>query len=308
MSATRPRLLRLVATADQPRLVEVVLSLLHRAFPEWPLANADARRAVIAGAVRVNNRIVNRPGAPVRRGDRVVVAADSSKLARARRSHVGSIAVLYADAHIVAVDKPAGLPTHATADARRPNLVQMLARQLAVTEPSLGVHQRLDAGTSGIVMFGLTPAANRGLSAAFAGREVEKVYLAVVDARARRDFSAGHAWVSSAPLEQGGSGRKGRRIEASASGQAAETAFIVRVRHGPLALVEARPRTGRQHQIRAHLAGERAPILGDVRYNGPPRSRLHLHAWRLRLPHPVTQVPLDLEAPAPENWIEGRFS
>jgi 23S rRNA pseudouridine1911/1915/1917 synthase len=75
-----------------------------------------------------------------------------------------------------------------------------------------------------------------------------------------------------------------------------------------MAVIEARPLTGRQHQIRAHLAGEKAPILGDLRYGGPQAGRLHLHAWRIRLPHPVSGVPLDVEAPAPENWIEGRFS
>jgi 23S rRNA pseudouridine1911/1915/1917 synthase len=302
------RLLRLVATADDLRLVDVVFDLLRDAFPHLPLANADARRTVIAGAVRVNNRVVTRPATPVRRGARVAVAADPSKLARARRRQVDNCVVIYQDAHVVAVDKPAGLPTHATADRQRPNLVQSLARQLRVAEPSLGVHQRLDAGTSGVVIFGLTAVANRGLAAAFERREVDKVYLAVVDARARRDFTVGHAWVSRAPLRAGGAGRRGRRTEAAESGQAAETAFIVRARHGQMAVIEARPLTGRQHQIRAHLAGEKAPILGDLRYGGPQAGRLHLHAWRIRLPHPVSGVPLDVEAPAPENWIEGRFS
>ena len=89
----------------------------------------------------------------------------------------------------------------------------------------------------------------------------------------------------------------------SDAGQASETAFAVVERRGDRVLLEARPRTGRQHQIRAHLAAEQLPIVGDVRYGGPPAERLQLHAWRLRLPHPVTGELLALEAPAPEGWL-----
>jgi 23S rRNA pseudouridine1911/1915/1917 synthase len=308
MAASRARSLALVASGGDQLLVQVVADLLRNAFPDLPVANADARRAVVAGAVGVNGRTVTRPGARVRAGERVSVRADPSKLALTRRPPASRAAVLYVDEHLVAVDKPAGLPTHATADEKRPHLVNVVARQLGVAESALGVHQRLDAGTSGIVLFARTMAANRGLSGAFERRAVEKIYLAVVDAAARSDFAAGHAWVARDPLVRAGEGRRGRRIETSAAGQPAETAFVVRGRSGSLALVEARPRTGRQHQIRAHLAAASAPILGDTRYGGPPAGRLHLHAWRLLLEHPVSGTPLELEAPPPGRWMEGVFA
>jgi RluA family pseudouridine synthase len=308
MPARGARLLELVASGGDQLLVQVVAHLLRDAFPDLPVANADARRTVVAGVVRVNGRRITRPGARVRARDRVSVTADPSKLARTRRPPASPASVLFLDEHLVAVDKPAGLPTHATADEKRPHLVKVVARQLRVSESALGVHQRLDAGTSGIVLFGRTTAANRGLAGAFERREIEKVYLAVVEAAARSDFTTGHAWVAHEALARVGEGRRGRRVEASRAGQPAETSFLVRGRWGSLALLEARPRTGRQHQIRAHLAAASAPILGDTRYGGPPAGRLHLHAWRLLLAHPVSGVRLHLEAPPPERWMEGVFA
>ena len=151
-SSTRAeRGVSLVASGGDRTLVQVIADLLRETYPDLPLSNADARRVVIAGAVRVNGRIVARPGAPVRAGDRLTVAADPSRLARTRRLATGPVNWLFMDEHLVAVDKPSGLATHATADSSRSHLVGEVAHRLGVDESQLGVHQRLDAGTSGIV-------------------------------------------------------------------------------------------------------------------------------------------------------------
>ena len=184
-----------------------------------------------------------------------------------------------------------------------PHLVALVAREVGISQSALGVHQRLDAGTSGVVVFALTHEANRGLSRSVESRRVEKVYLAIVDARRRPALAPGDAWTARGALAATGAGRRGRRVGVRAAGRIAETAFLVRSRRADRLLLEARPRTGRQHQIRAHLAAERLPILGDTRYGGPPAARLHLHAWRLGLPHPVTGEPLTLEAEAPGGWL-----
>lgn len=305
------------AVATSATLVSRVADLLRTRYPELPLSNADARRVVIAGAVRVNGRVITRPGVPVKATDRLSVAADRSRLARTRREPGIAVPVLFEDADIVAVDKPAGLAMHATADPRRPHLVAAVARQLGVPPSSLGVHHRLDAGTSGVVLLARSPAANRGLARAFEGRAVEKVYLALVDAGRRRDLAVGTQWTERAALAAGGSGRRGRRQvthaqrlgdpgaghQGSPESRDAETAFVVRARRGDRALVEARPRTGRQHQIRAHLSAAQLPIVGDTRYQGPAAARLHLHAARLGLAHPVTGAPLIIEAPTPREFL-----
>jgi 23S rRNA pseudouridine1911/1915/1917 synthase len=284
-------------------VVHAVAALIREAFPELPVSNADARRLVIAGAARVNGRVVTRPAVPLGPGDRVTVSVDASRLARRRRQAASAPQVLYRDDHVVAVNKPPGVPTHATADPARPHLVGQIAHQIGVSESAIGVHQRLDAGTSGVVLFALTSEANRGMARSLADRGVQKVYLAIADGHLRPDVVSSAAWVSRGTIAATGTGRRGRRMVVGDAGQASETAFAVVERRGDRVVLEARPATGRQHQIRAHLAAERLPIVGDVRYGGPPARRLHLHAWRLRLPHPVTGELLALEAPAPEGWL-----
>jgi 23S rRNA pseudouridine1911/1915/1917 synthase len=277
--------------------------MIRESNPELPLSNADARRIVIAGAARVNGRVVTRPAASLAPGDRLTVSVDVSRLARRRRAPERAVQVLYQDDHVVAVNKPPDMPTHATADSARPHLAGQVARQLGVSASAIGVHQRLDAGTSGVVLFALTSEANRGMAKSFADRDVEKTYLAIVDGRLRPDVGPGATWVVRGAIAATGSGRRGRRMIVSGAGQASETAFAAVARSSDRVLLEARPKTGRQHQIRAHLAAEQMPIVGDVRYGGPPAERVHLHAWRLRLPHPVTGELLALEAPAPEGWL-----
>ena len=86
--------------------------------------------------------------------------------------------ILFRDAHYLAVDKPPGLPTHATVDARREDLLTLLQRQEGET---LGLHHRLDRDTSGVLLLARTPEGNRALAQVFAGRELEKTYLGVVE-------------------------------------------------------------------------------------------------------------------------------
>jgi 23S rRNA-/tRNA-specific pseudouridylate synthase len=304
------------AAITETSLVGWVAGVLRARYPELSISNADARRVVIAGAVRLNGRVVTRPGLRVKAADRLSVTADPSRLARTRRQPAGLVPVLFQDADVIAVDKPAGLAMHATADPQRPHLVGAVAGQLGVPPSALGVHQRLDTGTSGVVLLARSPAANRGLARAFETRSVEKVYLALVDVSRRPDLSVGAQWTETAALSATGSGRRGRRVqgdahlasEAASEGERhgearqAETRFVLRSRRRDRALIEARPRTGRQHQIRAHLSAAQLPILGDTRYGGPPAARLYLHAWRIALAHPVTGAPLAVEAPPPAEF------
>jgi RluA family pseudouridine synthase len=299
------RILRHTVTSDGGTLVQTVAALLRGAFPALEVSNADARRAVMAGAVRVNARPLARPAAVLRAGDRVSVAADPARLSRVRRGRAAVVEVLYEDQDVIVADKPAGLPTHATADPKRPHLVGQLAGQLGVGESALGVHQRLDAATSGLVLFGRTSQANAGLARVFADRLVEKEYLAVVDARQHDELRVGDAWTSADRLAPGGRGRRGRRVEISSGGHAAQTSFTVLARDRSRLLLDARPRTGRLHQIRAHLAAAGLPIVGDVRYGGPPAPRLLLHAWRLTLPHPVSGRRLRVESRPPSGFLVG---
>ncbi len=213
----------------------------------------------------------------------------------------GTLRVLYEDDAILAVDKPAGLPTHATADPGRPHLTGLAKDYLARpanAEPYLGVHQRLDRDTSGVVLFAKAASANPGLARAFAERKVEKTYHALTVRPERPPPSRWHVQGRLAPAG------KRRMTAVERGGQEAETRFRVLESFRGGLLVEARPVTGRKHQIRVHLADAGLGIFGDEIYGSASgrATRLMLHAVRLALPHPVSGEPLVIESRYPRDF------
>jgi RluA family pseudouridine synthase len=298
-----PRRLALVTgTAHEGlRLDEVLAEWLPPVLGR-PLSRSAVRRVIMAGAVRVDGKPARRPGFVLREKRRLVVALDPARLPPAPAPPApSSLGVLYEDTAILAVDKPAGLPTHATADAARPHLIGLVTAHLATEAdptPYLGVHQRLDRDTSGVVLFAKSPAANPGLARAFAGREVEKTYHALT---ARPRVLPPSEWHVHGRLAPSGK----RRMTAVASGgQESETRFRLRERFREGLLVEACPLTGRKHQIRVHLADTGLAILGDQVYgNASDRApRLMLHAVRLALLHPLTGKRLVIESKYPRDF------
>jgi len=293
-----------VRVSDRGRsAIDHLAAWLTAEYPDAGVSRSAVRQLVMAGQVRLNGRGLRAPGAPLMPGDRLEWMCDPTTAARPQAEPASPIPILFDDAHLIAVDKPSGLTMHATADPVRPTLVGVLARQIGCAEDALGVHQRLDTGTSGVVVFGRTPEANRGLSQQFTHRRVQKTYLAVADARRRPDCRPGHAWLDARPLRKRGAGRAARVDVDLTHGAPAETHVRVLVRQDDRVLLEARPVTGLTHQFRAHLAAAQLPILGDLAYGwrGSP-GRLRLHAARPALQHPVTQEPLVFEAPVPPEF------
>ncbi|MET0553646.1 MAG: RluA family pseudouridine synthase [Vicinamibacteria bacterium] len=260
------------------------------------LSRGALRTLVMAGAVTVDGRPWRRPGAVLRAGAQVVARVDPSRLGpppgeREVADAFGTDRFLYRDASVLVADKPAGLPMHATADASRPNLfdlVRGLLRTEGTAEPYLGLHQRLDRETSGAVLFTLDRAANGPIARALAtGEGIAKTYHALC---VRPGGRLPNSWRDEGPLGPGG--------------PLARTGFTV-VRPLPDALlVEARPETGRKHQIRIQLAARGAPILGDARYGGDSTRarRVMLHAQRLAFRHPVTGQTLSVLSPYPPDF------
>jgi RluA family pseudouridine synthase len=263
------------------------------------LSKSSVRQLIMAGAVRVNGRPSRRPGLPLAAGDRIDAQVALAKLAEQDADVPFTLTpkdVLYEDEWLLAVDKPPGISTVATADPKRPFVVEAVQRYLGLPKkgepPYVGVHHRLDRGTSGVVLFTKDPAANAGLAQAFAAREVEKTYHALASRPATLPPTV---WRVSGNIE----------LESGES-VSMETEFE-RLRVFPRALlVEARPRTGRKHQIRIHLAAKGMPILGDERYRGTATPvaapRMMLHARSLRLVHPVTGKELRIEARQPDDF------
>jgi 23S rRNA pseudouridine955/2504/2580 synthase len=218
--------------------------------------------------------------------------------------------VIYRDAQLIVLNKPPGMPVQGG-----PGIIRHLDALLdalsfdAPDRPRL-VH-RLDRDTSGVLVLARTPGTAARLSAAFRGRTVEKTYWAVVTRRpippeGRIDL----------PLKRLTGARGKRTALAEQNDQQAARAitdFKTLDHAGKLAWLELRPVTGRTHQLRVHCVAIGAPILGDVKYARPDQNgafaatvsglsdALHLHARRLRLPHPTGGV-LEIEAEPPAHF------
>lgn len=198
--------------------------------------------------------------------------------------------ILAEDEHLLVILKPAGVNTHSPA----PHAGEGIYDWLRHREPrwaSLALLHRLDKETSGVMVFGKTPLANRSLTEQFATHTLRKRYLLRTDRVATAtQFTAESAIVRS------GERYLSRPLHAGAD--RAETRFNVLSRENGITLIEAEPVTGRTHQIRVHAAEHGFPILGDTLYGGSDWSRLCLHASSLTLRHPATGELVTYEAPA----------
>jgi 23S rRNA pseudouridine1911/1915/1917 synthase len=305
------RLVRVVgAQASGERLVDVLAGWLLAVLGR-PVPRARVRAMIAIGAVRKDGRVERNPGRVLRPGQRIeALVRPAALFARRVRGdrpfRLEGGAIVHRDSALIVVDKPPGLPTHATADPTRPHLVGHVKRLLESEgrAPYVAVHQRLDRDTSGLVLFALDPAANAGLARAFESRAVEKVYLALT---ARPAVVPPRRFRIAAPLAATDGGHRTR--PGGPDALPAATDVVVREVLPQALLVEARPRTGRKHQIRAHLAQVGLPILGDCVYGpgpagagGPQATRLMLHAWRLSLPHPLSGRALVCESPLPDDF------
>jgi tRNA pseudouridine32 synthase / 23S rRNA pseudouridine746 synthase len=205
-------------------------------------------------------------------------------------------AVVYEDAHLIAVHKPAGL---LTVPGKGPDKQDCLITRLQQTYPEALLVHRLDMATSGLVVFARSAPIQRALGLTFEERRVTKRYVAWVSGLV--DVANQPSLTINLPILVDWPNRPLRKID-TAQGQAASTELrLLRsdtIRHA--SLVELTPLTGRTHQLRVHMQAIGHPILGDAWY-APPEvqaqaPRLLLHARNLTLRHPVHGNWLQLEA------------
>jgi 23S rRNA pseudouridine1911/1915/1917 synthase len=250
----------------------------------WPeVSRTLGRKLIGSGAVYVNSSRCHKNGKILRMGDRVslVQSEEARRAALAPRTEFEITAkhILFEDDHWLVLNKPPGLPTHATVDTSRHHLVRAAEAYLEKSQPKgpyVGVHHRLDKDTSGVILFSKSKEANGPLAKAFQERAMEKTYLAIC-----KGPSVGERTIKSYM----GPSPRNKRIQSSLpkGGKFAETKIRTLEERKGLFLVEAKPTTGRMHQIRVHLSECGMPILGDTVYGGAPGPRVLLHAWRLEL-------------------------
>jgi 23S rRNA pseudouridine955/2504/2580 synthase len=214
--------------------------------------------------------------------------------------------VLYEDEDILVIDKPSGLAVQGGTRTSRHVDAMLMALGVEYGERPLLVH-RLDRDTSGVLVIAKRRAVAARLGRQFATRSVRKIYWAAVKGVPR----PAQGKVDAALIKAGGP--EGDRVRAASAAekeeaQRAVTYYAVIDRAGTrFSWVSLKPVTGRQHQLRAHMAIIGHPILGDEKYGGDidvpdtlPK-KLHLHARRIVFPHPRTGVAVDITAPLPEH-------
>ena len=271
------------------------------------VSKAKVRKLLMAGAVYINGRPVRTPPRQLSAGMKIEARVDVRRLfgdstSRDKPFELTAARILFEDDDLIVVDKPSGLPSHPTADPARDNLfaavVRFLSKRDGTKDPYMGVHQRLDRDTSGIVLFTKSKRVNAAIGEVFSKHAGRKIYQAItVPGRVKAE------WTIKNYLGKVRSKSKQARYGAVTSGgDFAETAFRLLAEYKRGIHLEAIPKTGRTHQIRVHLSEYGLPILGDDLYGTGGADRLMLHASQLVFPHPITKGELSIESPLPEDF------
>ena len=260
------------------------------------LSKGRIRKAIEWGGCRISGDVVRVASRPLKAGDAVTMGVAGGE-EPFRDYAIAAADLLWDDAEYLAVNKPPGIYCQRTPYQLKGTVEFAVDRHLKASgsaEPARVVH-RLDRGTSGVMFFPKTRRAAAHLSDRLQAGAVEKVYWAVVPVAAGPD-----AWTVDAPVASVGKSRFG----VGAGGREARTAFRVLAAGAGAALLEARPLSGRTHQIRVHLAHGGRPVVGDDRYGGLAAPRVMLHCRRMAF-DAADGRRVEATAPADAAFIDG---
>ena len=276
---------RLSVASDGP-----LLAFLRDRLDGWRVKTLKAR--LRQGCVQVNGACATRHDHPLRAGDRVEVGDASAIAGPSRRSN--AFTTLYADADLIAIDKPAGLLSVSTDRERKRTALALVRDSLSTSgrRERLWPVNRLDRETSGVLLFARSREMREAVQAHWT--DAEKLYLAIVE---------GHPDPTEGAVDQ--PLWEDRRLEVHVGdgpgARDARTRYRTRETGRRLALLEVELDTGRRHQIRCHMAWLGHPVVGDTRY-GQGGPVMGLHALRLRVMHPRLGHPLTFETPPPSAF------
>jgi len=283
--------------------------LVHERLPQY--SRSRIQDWIRQGRIRLNGD-EERASRQVRAGDRIDVEPAEAPPLRATPEDI-PLRVLYEDEDVVAIDKPAGMVVHAGAGIHSGTLVNALLHRFATLSSRggdlrPGIVHRLDRFTSGVLLVAKNDAAHQRLAEQFAGRQVEKVYLALVHGSVRQETARIESRIARDPV------RRVRMTARLGEGRAAWSEYRVLRRFERFTLLEVKIGTGRTHQIRVHLSSVGHPVAGDTLYGAPAKveghpalGRYFLHAHRIRFHKPSTGEVVEVVSPlAPEleGWMQ----
>lgn len=286
-------------TADQGQRLDL---FIHSRVPE--LSRTHIRRVIDLGGVHINGKRTRKCGLILTKEQQVDVHLDQGPNTPYRITRED---VLYQDDYIIALNKPVGVETQPTLARYKGTLYEAL--QIWLNRDTrfgrkleIGMVQRLDRNTSGVIVFSIHPRAHKGVSRQIQERTAGKRYLALVPGCPEPMKGTLHSMLAR-------DRRTKRMISVDSGGKEAITHYRVLHAADTASLILATLVTGRTHQIRAHLAEAGFPLLGDTLYGGKRTlqgrsfSRQCLHSWQLDLVHPLNNKPLKLTAPLPEDML-----
>lgn len=312
---------RMSGASEKVRLDHFLMEWLPLACGQ-PMTKTGIRKIILSGVVFVNRRRCKNGTYPLYSGSFVEVYYDEDKINQNLPKKIADIRlstnrILYEDDAIIVVDKPPGIPTQPTIDPTRANLFDLVRRLLAqrdkVESPYLGLHHRLDRDTSGLVLFTKQEQANKPVSELFSKHEIQKTYQCLAwRSPAGPGYQVHEHFVIENYLGKlsNTTGKISKFGSVPSGGDFAKTEFKVVEKFRDIVWLEARPLTGRTHQIRVHLSEHGLPILGDPLYFpsnillASGAVRLMLHASQLQFLHPITQQRLVVSSNLPDDFMQ----
>jgi len=298
------------SSTKKPTRIELVVSkedaklrldrFLAKQLPEY--SRSRLQQLIRAGFVRLNGT-TTRPRQPVRSGDEIELTEPPLEKIENQPEPI-PLEILFEDSDLIVINKPAGLVVHPGAGHQRHTLVNALLSHCTTLsgiggKERPGIVHRLDKETSGCLVVAKNDATHRDLSRQFAERTVEKIYLALVAGKLRKQTGAIEEKIRRHPVQ------RQRMAVTSLRGRAAKTEYRVMRSGDAASLVECRLHSGRTHQIRVHLHHIGHPVLGDKVYAARLAKdfpRQMLHAWKIGFRHLRTGEWTDFRAPLPDDF------
>lgn len=305
---------RVVDAADEEvRTTQVPMALhgqrLDRALAQMvpEFSRSYLQQLIEQGDALIDGRVVTKVSTKVRLGHRVEVTLRATPQSQAFVPEDMPIDVVYEDAHLRVINKPAGLVVHPAPGNWRGTLLNGLLAldPLASDVPRAGIVHRLDKDTSGLMVVARTRQAMDALVQKIAAREVHRQYLAI----AHKPWTAPSPMTVEAAIGRDPANRLRMAVVdlTCQSGKTAATTIEVLDQNHLGCLVQCTLHTGRTHQIRVHMAHIGHPLLADAVYGGAKAAgmeRQALHAWHLAFVHPITGQSMDLTCALPADMAQ----